>query len=75
MNNKAIINTFNSYNNNIANIKTQNQQITKNITNGILKCESMIKKLIVANYAFFNVITFSKTNFFAYINYIVIQYL
>ena len=35
----------------------------------ILKLESMIKKLIMANHRFFAVITFSEINSFAYINH------
>ena len=45
------------------------------ITYRILKFESMIEKSIVANYTFFDVITFSQINSFSYINSIVIQYL
>ena len=44
MNNTVIINTFNSDNNNVANIQTQPFQIMTIITGRILKSEPMIKK-------------------------------
>ena len=47
----------------------------KTIVYRILKFESIIKKAIVANHAFFAVVTVSKINFFAYISSIVIQHL
>ena len=40
-----------------------------------LKFESMIEKLIMANYTFFTAINFSRINSFAYINSIVMQHL
>ena len=52
MNNTIIINTFNSDNDNIVKIKAQYCQIMKNITNGILKLETIMKILIVANYTY-----------------------
>ena len=52
MNNATIINTFNSDNDNIVKIKTRYCQIMKNITNGILKFETIMKKLILANYTY-----------------------
>ena len=75
MNNPTIINTFTSDNDNIAYIKTKNCQIMATIAYRILKLESLIKKSIVANQAFFISITFSRINSFAYINFIVIQHL
>ena len=45
------------------------------ITYVILKDESMIKKQIVANHAFFAVVTFNKANSFPYINSNAVQYL
>ena len=47
------MNIFNSYNNNIAYIKTQNCQIIATIAYRILKSKPMIKKPIVANHALF----------------------
>ena len=41
----------------------------------ILKVESMIKKLIVANRTFFTSITFSRIDPFAYINSLVIGFI
>ena len=73
MNNTTIINIFNSDNSNIAYIKTQHGQMMTAIACRILKIESMIKKPIVTNHAFFPVFTFS--NSFAYINSIIIQHL
>ena len=35
----------------------------------------MIKKAIVENHTFFTVITFSQINYFAYVNFVVIQHL
>ena len=58
MNNATIINTFNNDQCYIANIKTQNRQITTSITNGVLKFESMIKLPVV----FPVVITFININ-------------
>ena len=60
MNNTMIINIFNSDNNNIAYIKTQNCQIMANIVYRILNFESMIKKPIVTNQQLFTYITFSR---------------
>ena len=75
MNNKTIVNTFNSYNSNISKTKAQYQQIMTTITNGILKFEPMIKIPMMTNHTFFTVITFSYINSFTEINYIVIQHL
>ena len=55
MNNKTTINIFNSDNSNIAYIKTQNRQIMATIAYRILKFETMSKKPIVTNYAFFTI--------------------
>ena len=41
----------------------------------ILKFETMIKKLIMTNHAFFAAITFSRINYFVYIDSIIIQHL
>ena len=62
MNKTMIINTYNSDNSNIANIKTQHQQIRSTITNRFLKFELMIKILIMVDDAFFTVIAFSNFN-------------
>ena len=63
MNNTTITNIFNSDNRNIVYIiKNQNRQIIAAIAYRILKFESMIKKTIVENYAFFTAITFSMIN-------------
>ena len=43
-------------------------------TNGILKFQSMIEKLIVENYVLFTVITFNRINSFALIISIVVQH-
>ena len=59
MNNTRIINTFNTDNSNIANIK--NNIITKRF----LKLKLTIKIPIVANYTFFTVINYSNINSFA----------
>ena len=75
MNNKAIINTLNSNNSYVTYIKLQHRQIVITTKYIILKFEPIIKKLIVANYTFFTVITFSNINFFPYINSIVIKHL
>ena len=72
MNNTRINKTFNRDNSNIANMKTQQCQIMRTITNGILK-EPMIKKPIVTNYTFLAVTTFMKINSFAYINSVLIH--
>ena len=64
INNTKIVNTFNNDNSNIANIKTQRQQIMTTITEKFLKFKLMIKIPIVANYTFFTVITFSQSNSF-----------
>ena len=74
MNNTTIMNIFNRDNSNIAYINTKHCQIMATIAYRILKFESMIKKRIVANHAWF-VSTFSKVNSFAYINSIAIQHL
>ena len=58
VNKTRIINTFNSDNRNIANIKTKHCKIMTTITNRILKFELKIKKPIVTDNAFFTVITF-----------------
>ena len=50
MNNKTIINTFNSDNNNV---KTQHRQNITTITKRILKFKSMIRKQIMADNTFF----------------------
>ena len=71
MNNTTIINIFN-HDNTISIVLTLNMTT---ITYVILKDESMIKKPIVANHAFFAAVTFSNINSFPYINSIVIQYL
>ena len=55
-NNTTIINAFNSDNNNIANIKTQNCQTITIITNRILKFKLRIKNWIVTKNTFFTVI-------------------
>ena len=73
MNNTTIINIFNSDNSNIVYIKTQNRQIMTNIAYRILNFEPTIKKSIETNHALFAVVTFSRTNSFAFINSIVIQ--
>ena len=57
-----MINTFNSDNNNIANIKAQHQQTMTTIKNRFLKFEPMIKIPIVAGDSFFIVITFSNSS-------------
>ena len=57
-----MINTFNSDNSNIANIKAQHQQIMTIIKNRFLKFEPMINLPIVAGDSFFIVITFSNSN-------------
>ena len=62
MNNTTIINTFNSDNNIMAKIKTQHCQLMTTIANRILKFKPMIKIVIVTNYTFFTVFTFSKIN-------------
>ena len=72
--NTTTINIFKSDNSNIAYVKTYHCQFMTTIAYRILKFESMIKKLIVANHAFFTAITFSKINSFAYINSIVIYH-
>ena len=74
MNNTTIINIFSSYNSNIAYINTQNCKNKATIAYGILKFESMIKK-IVANHTFFAAVTFMKIKSFAYINSFLIQHL
>ena len=74
MNNTTIVNIFNNDNSNYAYIKTQHYQIMAIIAYRIFKLEFMIKKPSVANHTFFNSITFSRINPFAYINFIVIQY-
>ena len=60
MNNTMIINVFNSDNSNIAYNKRKNYQIMTAIAYRILKFESMIKKAIMENYAFFTFITLSR---------------
>ena len=64
MNNTIIINTFNSDNSNIANVKTEHHQIITTITNMILKSKPMIKEPIMAGNKLFAVITFSRINSF-----------
>ena len=68
----TIINHFNSDNNNNANLKTLYCQIITTIAKGILKFNPMMKKSTVTNHTFFALVTFSRTNYFAYINSIVI---
>ena len=63
-NNATIINTFNSDNDNIANIKTQHHQIMTTIANRILKFKIMINKPTVTDNTLFTVITFSKIRSF-----------
>ena len=75
MNNKTIINIFNSDNSNIAYIKTQNCQIFITIAYRILKFEPMIKTPILANYEFYVIATFSRNNSFAYLNSIALKVL
>ena len=70
-----IINIFNSDDSNIAYIKTQNCQIMGTIAYRILKCKSMVKNAIMGNHAFLTSIPVSMSNFFTYINPIVIQHL
>ena len=62
MTNATIINTFNSDNSNIANIKTKYCQIMTTITNRILKFKPMIKKPIAVDNKLLTVITFSRIN-------------
>ena len=57
MDNKTIINTFNSDNRNIANIKKQYHQIMTTITERIVKFNSMIKRPVITNHTNFTVIT------------------
>ena len=64
MNNATIINTFNSFNSNIAKTKIHNCQIMTAITNRILKFEPMIKIPILTNYTLFTIINFSRINSF-----------
>ena len=72
INNATTINTFNSDDSDVANIKTQHRQTPTTITNGILIFESMIKKTILVSYTSFTIITFTNINYFPYINPIVI---
>ena len=72
MNKITITAIFNGGNSNIAHINTENMAT---IAYRISEFESVIKKPIMANYAFFAVVTFSKINSFTYINSIVIQHL
>ena len=65
VNNKTVVNTFISDNNNITDTETQLRQIMATTAYGILKFEPMIKKTIVANYTFFTVIIFRNINSFA----------
>ena len=58
--NTTIINTFNSDNNNITNIKRQHHQIMTSITNRNLKFKTMIRNPVVADNTFFTIITFSN---------------
>ena len=58
------MNTFNSDNSNIANIKIQHQEIMTTITNRILKIKPVIKISIVTNHTFFAIITFSYISSF-----------
>ena len=55
------MNIFNGDNSSIAYINTQHCQIIKTIAYIILKVKSMIKKPKVANYAFFAVVTFTRS--------------
>ena len=76
MNNTTVIKTLNSDNNsNIAYIKTQHCQIMATIAYKILKFETMIKKNNSDKNALFTAITFSRINYFGYINLIVTQHL
>ena len=70
-----ILNTFISDNSNIAYFKTQHHQIMARITYKILKFETMIKKPLVTNHAFFAVITFSNISSLAEISSSVIRHL
>ena len=63
-NTTTTISTFHGDNSDITHIKAQYCQIMTMITKGILKFEPVIKIPIVANYAFFTVITFSNINSF-----------
>ena len=58
--NTTIINTFNSDNNNITNIKRQHHQIMTSITNRNLKFKTMIRNPVVADNTLFTIITFSN---------------
>ena len=60
-----LLNPFNTNNSNIANIKTKHLYTMTNITNRISKFKPMKKKLMVTNYKFSTVITFSSINSFA----------
>lgn len=73
MNNAAIINSFNSDDNNVANINTEHKYIMTNITHRILKFESVMKRSVATNHTYFVVVIISKINLFAYINYIFTQ--
>ena len=64
MNNTIIINTFNSDNSSMTNIKAKHQHITATITNRFLELKPVIKKLAVTNFTFFMVFIFSKINYF-----------
>ena len=75
MNITAIINSFNSDNSNIANVKKQHRQIMTVITDRIFRFEPMIENLIVSNYTFFTVNAFIRINSFTEINSIVMQHL
>ena len=75
MNTTTVINIFNSDNSNIAYTETKNCQIMAYILYTILKFESVIKKPIVTNDAFFTAITFSRINSFPYITLFIIQHL
>ena len=62
MNDTTIINTFNSDNNNIANIKRQHHQIMRSIANRNLKFKTMIRNPIVGDNTFFTVIFLATSN-------------
>ena len=61
MNNTTIINIFNGDNSSIAYINTRHCQVITTIAFIVLKVESMIKKSKVKNYAFFAVVTFTRS--------------
>ena len=62
--NIMIVDTLYGHNKNVANIKTQHQEIMATIKNKVLKLKPIIKMSIVTNYLFATVLTFSNINFF-----------